>query len=277
MIVFWMMSGLVAALTALIVLAGARRGADPAVGIETDAGRHELDALDALKSRGLMDEASHAAARTEAARRLLAGQATIAKTDTPPKAGRHDRHYVLGGLVATVAMALGLYVWLGSPGMPDQAYERRVDEWAESLDSLEPEQIAAVAARVVAERPNDAQALEMLGVARFQAGDPLAAASAFRRLLALNPDDADSWARLGESLVRAANGRVGGDAEVAFIEAVKRDPGQLGARYFLGELFLERGDAAATAEMWGPLIAALDPADPRRQDLEQRMPVSGAK
>ena len=98
------------------------------------------------------------------------------------------------------------------------------------------------------------------------------AASAFRRLIELEPGDARAWARLGECLVRADDGRIGGDAEAAFREAVRLDPDQLGARFFLGQAAFERGDAAATRAQWTPLIAALDPADPRRQDLERRLP-----
>jgi len=268
MIAFWMMTGLAAALAALLVLAGARRGADPAEAAETEAGARELQALDELKARGLLDAAEHVGARAEAARRLLAGQTAR----TAPVAGRRDRQWVLGGLVAAVGAALGLYVLTGAPGLPDQPYQRRVDDWATRLDTLEPPQLAAVAARVAEERPDDRQALAMLGVARFEADDPLGAASAFRKLLALTPDDATAWARLGESLVRANDNQIGADAEAAFREAVKRDPDQLGARFFLGEAALRRGDGATTRAMWGPLIAALDPADPRRQDLERRMP-----
>ncbi|MBU2396605.1 MAG: tetratricopeptide repeat protein, partial [Alphaproteobacteria bacterium] len=176
------------------------------------------------------------------------------------------------GIAATTAGALVLYVLTGSPGLPDQAYERRVDQWKTELATLEPTQLAAVAARVVKERPGDHQALTMLGAARFEAGDPIGAASAFRRALAVQPDDAQSWSRLGESLTRANGGEVGGDAEAAFAQAVRRDPGQLGARYFLGEAALARGETAMVRAMWGPLIAALDPADPRRSDLERRMP-----
>ena len=97
-------------------------------------------------------------------------------------------------------------------------------------------------------------------------------APAFRRLIELDPTDAQAWARLGESLVRANDGQIGGDAEAAFREAVKHDPDQLGARFFLGEAALRRGDATTARAMWTPLIAALDPTDPRRIDLERRLP-----
>ena len=107
--------------------------------------------------------------------------------------------------------------------------------------------------------------------ARFEAGDPIGAASAFRRALAIQPDDAQSWARLGESLVRANDGAVDGDAEAAFRQAVKLDPDQLGARFYLGEAALARGDRAEAEAMWTPLIAVLASSDPRRADLQNRL------
>lgn len=267
MTVFWIMTALMTALAGLLVLAGARRGADAGEGVSTLTASAELAELDRLKARGLLDEAGWIAARAEAGRRILSAERETA----PVRARPRDRLQVLVGLAATAAAALGLYATLGSPGLPDQAYERRVDGWATELDMLEPAQIAAVAARVVRERPDDHQALTMLGAARFEAGDPIGAASAFRRALALQPDDAQSWARLGESLVRANQGGVGGDAEAAFVQALRRDPGQLGARYFLGEAAMARGDRAGVRAMWTPLIAALEPSDPRRIGLESRI------
>jgi cytochrome c-type biogenesis protein CcmH len=268
MTVFWIMTALLTALAGLLVIAGARRGADAGTEVGNDAAAAELAELDRLKARGLLDEAGWTAARAEAGRRIL----SASRETAPVAAGPRDRLWVLAGLAATALATLGLYVAIAAPGLPDQAYERRVDQWTTELETLEAPQIAAVAARVVRERPDDHQALTMLGAARFEAGDPIGAASAFRRALALRPDDAQSWARLGESLVRANDGAVGGDAEAAFREALNRDPNQLGARYFLGEAALARGDAAVVREMWGPLAAVLDPADPRRIDLERRMP-----
>ncbi|WP_292066272.1 c-type cytochrome biogenesis protein CcmI [Brevundimonas sp. UBA7664] len=259
------MTALLTALAGLLALAGARRGADADDAISAAA---ELAELDRLKARGLLDEAGWTAARAEAGRRILISDREAA----PVRAGPRDRFWVLAGMALTAAATLGLYALVGAPGLPDQAYERRVDQWTTELETLQPPQLAAVAARVVRERPDDHQALTMLGAARFEAGDPIGAASAFRRALTLQPDDAQSWARLGESLTRANGGEVGGDAEAAFAQALRRDPGQLGARYFLGEAALARGEAAMVRAMWGPLIAALDPADPRRADLQRRMP-----
>ena len=264
MTAFWILTGLATALAALLMLAGARRGAEPAA--EVDPGADELAALDRLKARGLMDEAAWAAARAEAGRRILNAQGVSA-----PKARRSDRVWVVAGIALAAATALGLYVLTGAPGLADQPYEQRIEDWASRPMTLDDQQLAAVAGRAARERPNDPEMLRLLGAARFQAGDPVGAATAFRRVLALQPDDAQSWARLGESLVRANQGQIGGDAEAAFAEALKRDPDQLGARYFRGEAAMRRGDAARARQVWTPLIAALAPDDPRRLDLEQRL------
>lgn len=259
------MTALLTALAGLSALAGARRGVDAE---ETVSAAPELAELDRLKARGLLDEAGWTAARAEAGRRILVSDREAA----PIRAGSKDRIWVLAGLVATAAAALGLYAGIGAPGLEDQAYERRVDQWTTELETLQAPQLAAVAARVVRERPGDHQALTMLGAARFEAGDPIGAASALRRAVALQPGDAQSWSRLGESLTRANSGVVGAEAEAAFAQALRLDPGQLGARYFLGEAALARAEGARVGALWGPLIAALDPADPRRADLQRRMP-----
>lgn len=267
MTVFWIMTALMAALAGLLVLAGARRGADAGEVVTPAVASAELSELDRLKARRLLDEAGWAAARAEAGRRILS-----ARRDTAPvAAGPRDRFWVLGGVVATVAGALGLYMLVAAPGLPDQSYERRVDDWATRLDTLQPPQIAAVVAREVEANPDDYQALTMLGLARTGAGDPIGAVSAFRRAAALQPGDAGAWVRLGQSLVRVNGGTVSGDAEAAFRRALEIDPGQGSARYFLGDAALARGDAATAGEMWAPLIAAMDPGDPDRAQLQARL------
>ena len=273
MIVFWMLTALMAAMAGLLVLGGARRGAGaPSVLLDARTAAAEMAELDRLKARGLLDEAGWTAARAEAGRRILNAE----RHDAPVVAGAKDRLWVLAGLAATIAGALSLYLTVGQAGLADQPYQGRVDDWAGHLDTLEAPQLAAVAARVVRDHPTDHDALTMLGAARFEAGDPLGAASAFRRALKIQPDDAQSWARLGESLVRSNTGKVGADAEAAFGQALKHDPNQLGARYFLGEAALARRDLATARMMWLPLIAALDPRDPRRIDLERRLPAARA-
>lgn len=272
MTIFWIMTGLMAALAGLWVLNGARRGMDALQTVgeaEADrlSGARELAELERMKARGLLDEAGFTAARAEAGRRILAAR----RAEQALKVGPKDRLVVLAGLGLTAALALGLYVGLGRAGLPDQPYKERVAQWAAKPENLEPAQVAAVMTEVVREKPDDATAQAMLGAARFEAGDPIAAASAFRRALAIEPENAQNWARLGESLVRANNGEISGDAEVAFREAVRLDEGQLGSRYFLGEVALQRGETDVARQHWAPLLAVLSASDPRRAELVSRL------
>lgn len=273
MTAFWILTALATALAALLVLTGARRGADAVVDDRPAAAGRELTELDSLRARGLIDEDAWAAARAEAARRLLSDTSGPVRLQS----GRHDPRWVLLGVGLTAAAALGLYWTLGKPGYGDQPYQKRVEAWGSSTDPLEPVQIAAVLAREVRLDPDNRRMLTMLGAARFQADDPIGAASAFRKALNKDPNDARSWARLGESLVRSQDGAVGPDAEAAFREAIKRDPTQLGALFFLGDAALARGDVADARGRWMPLIAALDVGDPRRAELEQRLAAASAR
>jgi cytochrome c-type biogenesis protein CcmH len=125
MTVFWIMTALVTALAGLLVLAGARRGADEGDHVAGLAAAAELAELDRLKARGLLDEAGWTAARAEAGRRILSAE----RETIPVRAGPKDRFLVLAAIGVTAAAALGLYAVSGTAGLPDQAYERRVDEW----------------------------------------------------------------------------------------------------------------------------------------------------
>lgn len=270
MIVFWTLAGLATAFAGWLVLTAARQGLT-VIPVPSDTASAELAELDRLKERGLLDDAAYAGARAEAGRRLLAD----ATPEPVAHVGSRDRTIVMAAVVATAAAALGLYFVIGQPGLPDQTYERRIDEWAATPEALDAPQMAAVLTRAVKRDPKNVTALTMLGAARFQAEDPIGAASAFRRALEIEPNDPQSWARLGESLVRANEGTVGTDAEAAFVEAVRRDPNQLGARFFLGQAAMARGDTARAQEMWGPLIAVLDPADPRRAGLIAQLAAAG--
>lgn len=267
MTTFWIMTGLVTALAGLMVLAAARRGVEAGASVDRQAAGAELAELERLKSRGLLDEAAYVAARAEAGRRLLAAR----RDQRDPVVGPRDRYWVLGAIGLMAVVSLATYALVGAPGYGDQAYETRVSDWAANPQTLEPAQVAAIMGRVVRENPDNPRALQLLGAARFEAGDPVGAASALRRVLVIQPEDAETWARLGESLVQANQGVIGADAEQAFRRAVALDEQQFGARYFLGDLALKKGDRAEAAQWWNPVIATLEASDPRRADLLKRL------
>ena len=173
MMIFWLVAGMTATFAALGVLWRARRAVGAPV-LDAGPDGRQLDELDALRERGLLDEDAWRVARAEAGRRLLA---TPSQTQ-PLAADLSHGKWVLAALGLTALIALGAYWFTGSPGLPDQPREARVEQWAQTLDTLDAPRLAAVAEAVARDNPQDREAQVFLGRARFEAGDPIGAATA---------------------------------------------------------------------------------------------------
>lgn len=268
MLIFWVVAGVLAAAAAGLILfraagaAGTAASADPASRLY----RRQLAEIDELAERGLIAEEERKGAHAEAARRLLAAaDAPAAEWSTDPK----GRAGVLLAGIAAPALALGLYIALGSPGMADQPYEKRVTAWRNGpLEQLTPPQIAAVLRKVTAERPNDAEGLRLLAMAEAASEDFPGAVRALRRAVQLAPERAELWRTLGEAHVFQAGGKVDPAAEAAFREALRLDPGDIGARFYLAQAAAEAGRGPQAAAEFQALLAQLPAGDERRPMVE---------
>jgi cytochrome c-type biogenesis protein CcmH len=269
MLIFWVVAGVLAAAAAGLILfraaavgSEAAPGADPAPQLY----RRQLAEIDELADRGLIAEGERKSAHAEAARRLLAA------ADAPAQAWSADpksRAGVLAAGVAAPALGLGLYLALGSPGMGDQPYERRVAAWRTGpLEQLTPPQIAAVLRQVTAERPRDAEGLRLLALAEAASEDYPGAVRALRRAVQLAPERADLWRTLGEGLVFQAGGKVDAAAQAAFEETLRREPGDVAARFYLAQAKADAGRGAQAAAEFQALLAQLPAGDERRPMVE---------
>ena len=267
MLLFWAVAGiLTAAAAGLILMRAAGASAEAAVVDPAPAlYRRQLGEIDDLAERGLMGEAERAAAHAEAGRRLLAA------TDAPAQVWNADpraRRFVLLVLAAAPALALGLYLNVGSPGTADQPYARRLAAWQRSdLASLNPPEIAAVLRQATSERPNEAEGFRLLGLAESASQNPIAAVRALRRAAQIAPERPDIWLMLGQAQVAAAGGKAGA-AQGSFARALQLVPGDPTARYFLAGA---KADAGRTAEAVADLtaLAAEFPAgDDRRAQVQ---------
>jgi len=265
MFVFWAVVGVLTAAAAGLILfraAGAAaqaQAADPSPVLY----RRQLSEIDELAERGLMGEAERKAAHAEAARRLLAA------TDAPAQAWNADpraRRGVLLAVAATPAVALGLYLTLGAPGMGDQPYLARLDRWrGADLSTLTAPEIAAVLRDATTQRPNEAEGFRLLGLAEGASQNPVAAVRALRRAAVLAPQRADIWQMLGEAEVFEAQGKVDADAQAAFGRLLALDPGNATGRYFLAEAKADAGRTAEAKADLQSLLADLPPADAERR------------
>jgi cytochrome c-type biogenesis protein CcmH len=268
MLFFWAVAGVLAAAAAGLILiraagASAQAGAaDPAPALY----RRQLSEIDELADRGLMAETERKSAHAEAARRLLAAaEAPVQAWNADPGA----RRLVLLAVVVAPALALGLYLKLGSPGAADQPYAQRLAAWRHTdLASLTAPEIAAVLRQATAERPNEAEGFRLLGLAENASQNPIAAVRAMRRAAALAPERPDVWLMLGQAEVAEAGGKVDADAQAAFRRVLALQPGDPAARYFLAGAKADAGDRAGAAADLAALAADLPASDERRAQVQ---------
>jgi cytochrome c-type biogenesis protein CcmH len=269
MIALWVAAGVLSAAAAGLVLHRAARAAldagspDPTLAIY----RRQLSEIDDLAERGLIAPDERKAAHAEAGRRLLAASEAGAADWTAPGA---DRRPVLLAAALAPMLALGVYLWIGSPSRADQPFATRVAHWRNSdLATLTAPQMAAVLRAATQEKPQ-VEGFRYLALAESQADNPAGAARALRKALTLAPERADLWEMLGVSLVAEGGGDETPAARVAFGEALKREPRTAAlARFHMARAMAQDGDRPGAVRALLALQADLPANDPRRESLAQ--------
>jgi len=218
-----------------------------------------------LAQRGLLDPAELDAVRAEAGRRLLSAADAGVEPETAKRSGRI---IITASVVVASVLALGLYLLLGSPGVPDQPYKRRVAAWRTGdVATLDPPKMAAVLRLLAAERPKDPKVYEYLGRAEMAAGNPFAAQRAFERSLQMQPGNAQLHAAIGQAMVVEAEGKVTPEAQVEFRKALALDPTDILSRYHLARASLAAGDVAGGTAALKALAGEFSEGDPRRDAI----------
>jgi cytochrome c-type biogenesis protein CcmH len=216
----------------------------------------QLREIDSDCAAGLIGEVEAESARVEISRRLLTAadteMAAPAALAAPPALWRR-RGAAIAAIVIVPALALGLYLKLGSPNVPGQSVLARTSapQASQSVASL----VSQVEAHL-AHNPNDGAGWEVIAPVYLQLGRFDDAVQARRKVIALNGDSAARESDLGEALVAAANGVVTDDAKQAFQHAVTADAQDSKARYFLGLADEQDGNRAAAAAKWRAMLDA---------------------
>jgi cytochrome c-type biogenesis protein CcmH len=265
MIGVWIGAALLSALAAvLIVFRSARASAataevaeDPSLAVY----RRQLTEIDDLAERGLLPEGEQGSARAEAARRLL----TAADQPAPAPPSRPGQWLVAAAATAAPLIAAGLYLWLGSPGTPDQPFAKRLVEWSkQDAATLQPAQMVALLTGAIPNHRDDPTLYYYLARAQAQAGDPFSAERSLHKAIALAPGRADLWSALGAFLVGQSQGEPSADALAAFAKAQSFDPNDVDALYYLSRAKIGAGDVAGGLAGWTTLLSELKPDDPRK-------------
>jgi cytochrome c-type biogenesis protein CcmH len=253
-----------ALMTAAAVLAVlwplSRRGRELRAGSDVAVYRDQLEEIERDRTAGLIGDNEAAGAKVEVSRRLLAAaDAPAAPAGNAAAATRRRRAVAVAALVVLPLAAVGIYLALGSPLLPDQPLAARLTEARanQSMESL----IAQVEAHL-AQRPEDGRGWEVIAPVYLRLGRFDDAVKARRNALRLNGDSAEREAALGEALVFGANGVVTAEAKSAFEKAVTLDAAHVQARYFLGLAAEQDGDRTRAAATWRALIETAPPGAP---------------
>lgn len=267
MIAFWVAAGLISAAAAILILLRAAQAAARTAPVDTTSVfyRRQLAEIGDLADRGLLGADERKTAEAEAGRRMLsAADAPVEVWSTSP-----SRVPVLIVALAAPALALGLYLMLGSPGVADQGFKTRLAKWLETPpQALQPAEIAAVVAAKVKDHPGDADGYKYLALSRGGTGDLLGAIQALRRGVRVAPNRADLWEMLGDAELYRANGEQTDAALDAFRHVVGLDPTSAAARFQLAAAKIRNGDRAGGLAEWRTLLADMPASDPRRANVQ---------
>ena len=242
-----------AAVLAFLWPLAAKRTAASRLEIETNLYQAEIADIERDVRRGLMTEPDAKAARTEAARRLLAATAV-----EPAPAGRQGAKFAsLGVILIVPILTVGLYLRLWAPDYADMPLQARLQAQPANMD------MAAALARIeahLAQEPDDARGWEIMAQVYGRLERPGDAANAYRNLIRLQGVSPDLLMALGQSLVFADQGRVNEEALAAFEKALAAQPTRLEPRFYLALAAEQQGDRARALEGYARILADA-PAD----------------
>ncbi len=272
-----------------------RQSSEPSEGYDVAVYRDQLAEVERDRKAGLIGEAEAEAAKLEISRRLLAAaggdepkeRKSVATSKPVRRQGRsattsresdiretaspalwRRRAAALVALVVLPLVAATLYLKWGSPQLPGAPLASRQDLPPEqrSLESM----VAQVEAHLE-KRPNDGRGWEVLAPVYMKMGrfdDAVRARANASRLLGAT---ASREADLGEAQAAAANGVVTAEARQSFERALKLDPSDLKAQYFVGLSAVQDGRPQEAVRIWRAALETAPGNSPYRRLTQQSL------
>jgi cytochrome c-type biogenesis protein CcmH len=199
---------------------------------------------------GLVDTREASLMKTEAARRLLAKE-----TDThadQSASGLSRTVAAAGACLFVPILTVSLYLHVGRRDIPDHPLAERIalipghKDTSKRIEELE---------RFIKKHPKDGSAYEMIAPFYQRARRFDDAVHALEESLRLMGADANRYASLGEAKVVAEQGDVPPQAIRDFEAALKLNPKDILARYYLGVAAAQSGDKEKAETIWVGLLS----------------------
>jgi cytochrome c-type biogenesis protein CcmH len=266
-------------LTVMIALAAAgltiplvRRYEQRPQGKTVDILKGQLSEVDGQVAAKLIDPSEAEALRAEIKRRILVEdrQGNVAARPFPQTA----MPWVALGLVAVVTLcATALYAMMGHPELTSTSVTAATTAPEAQTASADPSNakgahpmgevanmISSLEAKLQ-QNPGDAQGWQMLAWSYMRTGRPADAAKAYAKAVAIEPNNVEYLSAQGEALVQS-EGKVSDEAAAVFRRALKGDPADPRARYFLAIHRDQTGDHAGAMNDFVALLKSAPPDAP---------------
>ena len=170
---------------------------------------------------------------------------------------------IAAGIIAAASAGVAITRQSGGGEVAGPHGAVKPDEPVANVESM----IARIEARLKQDPDNPAD-WRMLGWSYFETGDLMRSAAAYRRAAEVEPAKAENWSSLGEAL-QTASAQVSPEAASAFERALKIDPKDPRARYFLGVQKDLKGQHEAAIADWIALLRETPPGAPWEADLRR--------
>ncbi|MDX8446108.1 c-type cytochrome biogenesis protein CcmI [Mesorhizobium captivum] len=268
---FWVIAAILtlgASLAVLLPLAGGTKGASAAGDHDLEVYRDQLSELDRDMARGLIQPNEAEEARAEIGRRILRLGSGSQSGTQAPRPSRAARLVATAAVLAVPLVSWGLYGALGSPDLPSQPLAERL---AKNPSESSVDELVARAEAHLAANPSDGKGWDVLAPVYLRLQRFPDAITAYRNAIRLDGDSDVRQAGLGEALANAAGGIVSAEAQGAFEAALKLDPANAKANFYLAMGLAQEGKKAEAAAAWQKMLGQLAPDSPWRNAVQQAL------
>jgi cytochrome c-type biogenesis protein CcmH len=172
---------------------------------------------------------------------------------------------VLGVGAATLVLAAAGYLWTGSPQLalaPVPASVATAASGAQGIGQAEIEAMVGTLQQRLQEQPDDAEGWLMLGRSFSVLGRHAEAVPAYRRSLALRPNDAALLSDLADALAMVNGRNLAGEPATLLEQALKLEPDNMKALSLAGSAAFDRSDYATAVKHWERVAALAAPDSP---------------
>ncbi|MFN3319596.1 MAG: c-type cytochrome biogenesis protein CcmI [Allorhizobium sp.] len=277
---FWIISALLTVIVAVVLLSPLLRASARATRYdegEAAVYRDQLRELERDKAGGLISTEDADYARAEIGRRLLAiagrektGGEGDELASEAAAGGRSKRlRYTLSQafiLLCLPVIGLAGYLEIGSPGTPDAPLAARIENPGDDVDLL-----VAKVEQHLAGNPGDGNGWNVLAPVYFRIGRLDDAELAYRNAIRILGPDAERMNGLGETIVVRNDGIVTDDAQMAFQAALKLEPNNPRADFYLALALEQSGRRTEALAAFQAIAAASPPTAPWMELVKQHI------